>query len=551
MPFAAPAVLIDRISGDFAGGRWVFVTADHLPRPEAIRALVDGASIGCHRLRMRPLVPVVEPGQPLSFTITYLRPGAHDSAPLHVEGHAVLRAGSTNPAVERPVAFSGQGRTVETTVVFPPGSVSAPSFCSATCLVGAPGPGDGAPLEMTVHSGCWVYPSGPFEIGVPVAVTPSGLTRNGRPFVAAGATFMPSDAQRRFLLEPGGGTLSALAGIATSDGNIIRTGIWTGWALHADPDGVPTPAILSALDALLLSAIREHGLLVIFTFFAFLPYSWGGVNPYLDPKAVKAQATFVTTIVRRYRKVKGIIWDLINEPSFSSAAQLWSTRPNDDEFEQRAWEAWLAERYPAPSLEAHMRRLQEIWRCAPGNELALPALADFTDANLFGDRHPLKALDYRLFAQEMFRCWTDTMRAAIKEAGGADALVTVGQDEGGVVERPSNQSFGASVDVTSIHTWWFNDDQLSTIGEFNLDSWPARVTPQFTTDAPSSVLVYPAAYRPPCPLHAGVRRQPQHPRPPDRSNTRKLHLVDLPAGHAAMLLIDRKSGDVVGRYPAA
>ena len=261
-------------------------------------------------------------------------------------------------------------------------------------------------------------------------------------------------------VEPSGAISDGLAAIRAQGGNIVRTGIWTGWSLHADPAGQPTPAVLEALDAYLFSAIHEYGLAVVFTFFAFLPYAWGGVNPYLDPKAVAAQKTFITAIVRRYRNVKGLIWDLINEPSFSSAAQLWTTRPNYDAFEQRAWEAWLAEALPRADARGAP--------AAPPGDVALRAGRGTRAAarrrlrrheSLRG-RKPLKALDYRLFAQEMFRRWTQTMAAAIKEAGGPEALVTVGQDEGGVVERPSNHFFGDAVDLTSIHTWWFNDDQL-------------------------------------------------------------------------------------------
>jgi hypothetical protein len=151
---------------------------------------------------------------------------------------------------------------------------------------------------------------------------------------------------------------------------------------------------------------------------------------------------------------------LINEPSFCSPAQLWLTRPNGDEHERRQWAAWLAARYPAPTPEAREAAIQERWRGTVGEGLGLPEMADFTDTNLFGSRRPLKALDYRLFAQDMFREWVDEMAAAIRAAGSPSQLITVGQDEGGTGERPSNHFFGPSVDLTSIHTWWYNDDLL-------------------------------------------------------------------------------------------
>ena len=43
---------------------------------------------------------------------------------------------------------------------------------------------------------------------------------------------------------------------------------------------------LRALDVFMLTA-AAHDMAVVFTFFAFMPPLWGGVNPYLDPKAAR------------------------------------------------------------------------------------------------------------------------------------------------------------------------------------------------------------------------------------------------------------------------
>ena len=460
-PYAAPAVLVDRMAGEFAGGRWVFATSDRQPGASAIRDLVRAAAMGCQRLQLRSTRRVIEPGQPLSIVVSYVRPGVTAASPFRADFLVSVRSGSGGtPREVKKVTLAGEGPVIDARLSVPVAVPGTPvRIMAGVSPVGSEQAG--ASLLMTSAADhCWVRGADDLSFGSPLGASGTTLMRDGQPFIAAGTTFMPAHAQRRFLVEPSGAISNGLAAIRARGGNIVRTGIWTGWSLHADPAGQPTPAVLEALDAYLLSAVHEYGLAVVFTFFAFLPYAWGGVNPYLDPKAVAAQKTFITAIVRRYRNVKGLVWDLINEPSFSSAAQLWTTRPNYDAFEQRAWEAWLANRYPSPTRETHLQRLQEMWRCAPGEEVALPPVADFVDTNLFGARKPLKALDYRLFAQEMFRRWTQTMVSAIKEAGGPDALVTVGQDEGGVVERPSNHFFGDAVDLTSIHTWWFNDDQL-------------------------------------------------------------------------------------------
>jgi hypothetical protein len=51
------------------------------------------------------------------------------------------------------------------------------------------------------------------------------------------------------------------------------------------------------------------------------------------------------------------------------------------------------------------------------------------------------------------------MRETIRKAG-SQQLITVGQDEGGYVDRLSPAFFGASVDFTTNHSWWQNDALL-------------------------------------------------------------------------------------------
>jgi hypothetical protein len=210
------------------------------------------------------------------------------------------------------------------------------------------------------------------------------------------------------------------------------------------------------MDAFVLTA-RRNRIPLIFTFFAFLPESWGGANPYLDPRSVAAQKEFVTLFTRRYAMCREIIWDLINEPSFCSPAHLWQCRPNYDAFESAAWNDWLRRRYPEAEGAP---RLQELYRLAADEQAALPALADFDDANIFGDRRPIRAIDYRLFAQESFARWAADLAATVRANGHPAQLVTVGQDEGGTYERPSNQFMAPAVDFTCLHNWWLNDHLL-------------------------------------------------------------------------------------------
>ncbi len=124
---------------------------------------------------------------------------------------------------------------------------------------------------------------------------------------------------------------------------MIRTGWWTGWDKFCNENGEPYDRTLRTLEAYLMTA-RKYGLPVQFNFFAFLPEVLGGVNPYLDPQAVRRQRTLISSVVARFHDVPFLAWDFINEPSISQ--HLWTMRPNGDPIELASWNDWLAKRYP-------------------------------------------------------------------------------------------------------------------------------------------------------------------------------------------------------------
>jgi len=68
----------------------------------------------------------------------------------------------------------------------------------------------------------------------------------------------------------------------------------------------------------------------------------------------------------------------------------------------------------------------------------------------------LRVNDYVLFAQEKFVDWVHGMREAIRATGAAQPI-TVGQDEGGFLDRLNPAFFAPQVDFTTNHSWWQND----------------------------------------------------------------------------------------------
>ena len=105
-----------------------------------------------------------------------------------------------------------------------------------------------------------------------------------------------------------------------------------------------------------------------------------------------------------------------------------------------------------------MGQLQQRWRTTSENVFDLPKFQDFDSVHLIDERQPLKTLDYRLFAQEMFIRWTRQMTTAVRSNGNKKQLITVGQDEAGLGDSPNIQFFAPEIDFTSLHNWWANDD---------------------------------------------------------------------------------------------
>jgi hypothetical protein len=428
---AAPIVQIDRWQAEFAGGRWVFANFAGPLTANAVRVLVDRALQRAVKFRVRSEFACYRSGESPLFT-----------AELRgVKGDYTVDV--TGPSGE---AIRGNKNRIAT--------VTRPGLYTIKARIDD----RGSETNHTYESGFWVYDAELLKRSKALTVDDHFFYRDGKVFPITGTTYMASDVHRRFLFEPNPLVWDRdFRAMKDAGVNMVRTGIWTGWKRYMPEPGHVNEGALRAFDAFLLTA-QKYDIPVIFTFFAFLPETWGGANAYLDPRAVKAQQQFVSAFAERCRDANHVLWDFINEPSFCSPQHLWSCRPNYDEFEKAAWKQWLKDRYPAASDEEHVAQMQERWRTTSNDVLDLPKLQDFENVHLIDDRQPLKTVDYRFFAQDMFIRWTMEMTAAVRNNGNAKQLITVGQDENGLGDSPNMQFFAPHTDFTSIHNWWNNDD---------------------------------------------------------------------------------------------
>lgn len=441
---SAPLLQIDHYSSGFDGGRWIFLAADLAPdfyssadSTRLLRTLAERALQGALQFSVRPVLPLYLPGEPIELE-SIVHFANKPAGPLSIE---VASYPEAQPAQKKTATIS---LSASSNTVLPAPSSKGLHLIEARLM-------DGNNLKAIYHSAFWIRDEAYLRSGPKMGVNADYFTIDGKPLAVVGTTYMSSEVQRLFFDHPNVYVWNSdLALIHNAGLNIIRTGWWTGWDKLCDETGRPYDRTLRTLEAYLMTA-RKYNLPVQFNFFAFLPEILGGVNPYLDPEAVRKQQTLVSSVAARFHDVPFLAWDLINEPSFSK--QLWKMRPNYDPVELAAWNAWLAKKYPDRAA------LAAAWN-VPAGEVAgtvsLPAEEEFAPRGMYVGINSLRMNDYVLFAQESFTNWVRGMREAIRSAG-SEAPITVGQDEGGYLDRLNPAFFTDYVDFTTNHSWWQND----------------------------------------------------------------------------------------------
>ena len=441
---SAPAMVVDHLRNVFNGGRWVFLNAD-LPADfygsaaggHVVADLAELALQGSQEFIVRPVLPLYLPGEPVQLDIQWN--SAHPSS-----GALSVRI-ATYPDSE-------PAKRSETTVTLP--------ATQSVILPAPPGKGlqvveatllEGSKVRAIYHSGFWIRDEEYLRAGPRLTVNHDYFELDGRPLAVVGTTYMSSEVQRLYFEYPNVYVWNRDLGQISGGGlNMVRTGWWTGWDKFCNENGQPYDRTLRTLEAFLMTA-RKNGLPLQFNFFAFLPDVLAGVNPYLDPEAVRKQRTLISSVVARFHDVPWLVWDFINEPSISR--HLWTMRPNDDPIELARWNEWLTQRYPDRAA------LAAAWNVPIDSVLGtipLPGDIEFTLRGEYIGRNSLKVYDYFLFSQDVFAHWVKTMASAVRETG-SQQLVTVGQDEGGIQDRLSPAFWGEFVDFTTNHSWWQND----------------------------------------------------------------------------------------------
>lgn len=447
-PRGCPLLEIDQHRGDASGGRWVLATSDAKLDPPVIRAMVTRALEGSSELRVQPVRAAIDAGEHAQIRITQRRFVVHgkerDSVPSHVR--VTVKDARGKEVFAGDVALSGmpESRTAVVSVK----AQLAPGLHRVTVESR-----DKAKHPGVSRSGFVVRDEKLMASAPKVSASRDWLRKDGKAFPVIGTTYMASDVHRKFLFEPNPHVWDAdFAAMEKRGINFVRTGLWTAWSRAMLDPGAIDESVIAALDAFVQSAAR-HGIVVCFNLFAFLPPAYTGDNPYLDPRAIEGQRELLTLLASRFKGSSWVHWDLINEPSYAPRSALWSTKAIGDEHEMRAWHAWLKQKHGDDT-----RVLRALFH-DPDMPMRAPRAEDFTQAFVQVARRPRKVRAFAEFAQDVVTSWAARMREILHTAGG-HPLVTLGQDEGGIYERPTQQIMAEALDYTAVHTWWKNDDLL-------------------------------------------------------------------------------------------
>ncbi len=476
MLVAAPVIVADRNFGPMVGSRMVALDFD----PEAgywqsgdgtelIRQAASYAAQGAMDLSVEALFSTIRPNEPPLITI-------HLRSPRQQQG-----AGAAKGEVK--LTLTSEGKTVDaaTLPIRPSNAVDlstvdlnapfhrplAPGFYTVSAVYSVNGK-----FRAFHQNGFWVEDDSYVAAGPVLGVKGDFLTRDGAPFFPVGTNYFSTESNGWDFSGPRNAWVweRDFAEMERHGVTFVRTGVWmpNGRFIESNAGGGVNERFQRNLEAFLLCA-RQHHIAVNFTFFAFAPHSGPEgrpdrvatpPNPYLDANALHAEHAYVRSVVERFKNVPGLSWDLINEPSFSNPRVVFHGNvPNGDPSETAAWHEWLKQKY-----DGDLGTLAAAWS-VPAEELRsfdaapLPSPADL-NYERYGNPRGVRAVDYNLFAQEMFSNWVRGMVAVIRGSG-SEQLIDVGQDEGGVTDRLLNQFYGgAGVSFTTNHTYWQDDALL-------------------------------------------------------------------------------------------
>jgi hypothetical protein len=454
---AAPSVLIENYKGEFTGGRWIFInqlTTSEFWDDKGCRFLQElavFAASGVTELWLKTNYASYEYREVPIITFQ-----AQSLWKEQANWGLELTLTKEGNILEKHCLKADITKELHIQKIYLDKKEFEPGFYELTCRLTSD-----FGEERVLHQGFWFRDQALLESGQPLVCGRDYFLKNNQPLPVVGMTYMTSDVARYFLFLPNPSVWNKdFSAMKAAGINYVRTGIWTAWRNMMFVDGHMDESVLRAIDAFILTA-KQYDIELTFNFFSFTPEEWEGKNPYLDPRSIEAQKRFITSIVTRHRTTKNVQWDLINEPSLFDPKQTFSgPRTLQDSYDVSEYREWIKKRH------GDIAKLQERWNLTP-NELPSfdhvrpPTIREINThiQDMAAGKRGLKWLDYTLYTMDKHNDWIHKLSGTIRKLA-ADQLITVGQDEALMGQRPSPLFYGEAVDYTSNHTWWAMDHLL-------------------------------------------------------------------------------------------
>ena len=226
-PAATGSMLIDRLQGRYAGGRWALRLLTNEPTERELADLLTWGVRPPFELTVSSTTAVFHEEEKPSIQVRLNRPAEwapRDDTPVSIEWRppggnwqeiepAVIPAGSSTRAIA-----SIPDRT--------------PGFHRVRARIGD------APGEVA-ESGYWVFDRATFESGPELTIDGDLIRWDGVPQVGVGTTVMSRSVHREFLEKPNPAEWDATFAELSSLGvKWVRTGIWSGWGDFIETRGV-------------------------------------------------------------------------------------------------------------------------------------------------------------------------------------------------------------------------------------------------------------------------------------------------------------------------
>jgi len=234
-PRACPLLMIDRLRGEGAGGRWVLAPSDAVLGSAFIREAAIRALEGAVDVDARPVRASIAPGETPQLRVLVQRPMPRAAEAPAGAAHVAVTddTGTTRRQGDLQLEGPPQLRTTVKPIAV---GVALPAglYHVAVSVAGLPS----RPSSTT--TGFWVRDDALLTHGPKLSVSRDWIRADGRVMPIVGTTYMASDVDRKFLFQPNPHLWDLdFAAMQRRGINFVRTGIWTGWSrVMLDPGRV-------------------------------------------------------------------------------------------------------------------------------------------------------------------------------------------------------------------------------------------------------------------------------------------------------------------------